>query len=513
MTLRTYNSIIQNDFNGLAPVFNMTAYPGLYQLDVGLVLSNLYNTAIITLDPPRGISDLNLLPATIFEITTLSEQTSRVRIDIVSTAFHFLTAGLELRNVTGNIDYVNSNNYTVTFNGESTIGNATAETTIQKIKGFSDYNIYMRGDQNGVIDYAAFNNTLARSFSTDQIELLPNFPFHATLLNRVNINQQNLHLYAPVVHLYFTPFLLYQVQGFHDTRGDENRNTFVQGTLANIDGQILCNFNFIFEFSQSESLFNRVFKVVRNDTATQAFTISRFDLLTSNRDFDLAKYQDLGGTAFASKTGNLWKRGVNATVELTLNEHCGNNTFCHFLGRTGRLTAPVTVSGTITNGTSILSGAINNIILSEFASLTNVYLQLIIEYDAFLELSTVRTMLKGNLMISSETNEVMMIRANITYPNNTIPYMPMSGRMLGIYDNLFGLNGLLDLVEVSSSGMVSSEGQIYALSINSLGILGQNCYRNSTLESSLMIQSMDLRNDGFYVNETGGQMDLIDQER
>ena len=502
VTIRTYGSIIRERFDLDNPEFNMTIYPGLYQVDTGLVLSNLYSNFSLTLDPPRGVNNLNYLPASLAEITTLNGATTRANVHTTVSGFDFLAAGIDMANCTGEIDFVNYENYTVTFEGHTSLGNMTMDSTMSKINHETEYNVVVKGNSSQMINYEIFRDTLGGSFSTYNIELLPATEFYEELFDRVNLNSQNIHFYTPTLRLYFQPFLFYRMQGMHDTNGNGVQDCFCQGTLANIDGQILVNFNFVFEFSRSQTIFNRVFNVASNDTATQVFNITRFDLLASNRDFDIAKYDSLQETPFASQYNDLWKRGLNATVEVTLRDDCYEETFCTFLHTVVNMTGPVTLTGQISETTSVLEGPMNNFLMSNLSSFSNVYLQMLIDYDHETATSNVRMQIRGNLMLITENAEVMTVRSNLTYPLSDVHYINMTGNMLGIYENLFNLNNLLDLVEVSATGQINFDGTIDDLSINSLGILGTDCYTNSTLESSLMIQAMDVRQNGYFINES-----------
>lgn len=169
----------------------------------------------------------------------------------------------------------------------------------------------------------------------------------------------------------------------------------------------------------------------------------------------MSRYDSLDSSMFASEYESLWKKGMNATVELTLKDNCNNDTFCLFLQDVAHMTEPVTLVGTIVNTTSVLEGPMNNIIMSSFSSLNEVYLQMLIDYNQVDHTTSVRMILTGELILISETSEVLLIKSNITYASDDSTVLGLSGYMLGIYENLFGLDDLLDLVEVSATGEVS----------------------------------------------------------
>lgn len=80
---------------------------------------------------------------------------------------------------------------------------------------------------------------------------------------------------------------------------------------------------------------------------------------------------------------------------------------------------------------------------------------MLIDYNQVDHTTSVRMILTGELILISETSEVLLIKSNITYASDDSTVLGLSGYMLGIYENLFGLDDLLDLVEVSATGEVS----------------------------------------------------------
>lgn len=215
ITIRTYNSVTRNSYSSDAPEFNMTAYPDLYQLDVGLVLMNLYQNQNIALDPPRGVGNLNYLPATLLEMTTRSAVTTRVRISTAISEFYFMAGNLAMTESVGEIDFYSETQYSVIFDGSTRVGDLNTTSSMEKESYEEGYTILMTGTANEYMDYEIFEQTLGVSLTTEPIELLPNYEFQEIMLDRVNINEEYLHFYTPTVRLYFEPFLLYRMQGFH----------------------------------------------------------------------------------------------------------------------------------------------------------------------------------------------------------------------------------------------------------------------------------------------------------
>ena len=128
--IRTYNSLTNYSFEAVFPEFNFTLYPALYQMNVTLLLQNLYNDSGLQIEPPEGINTIDILPVTLAEITTQNEQTVRVRIDTVVISPDAVAAGMDLYNGTGTVDFTDQNNYSILIRGQGLTSNQITSTGI-----------------------------------------------------------------------------------------------------------------------------------------------------------------------------------------------------------------------------------------------------------------------------------------------------------------------------------------------------------------------------------------------
>lgn len=186
---------------------------------------------------------------------------------------------------------------------------------MSKTDNNKDYVISLNGSEGAILTYTSLNNTVLPSMTVNDIDLLPDSEHSQAILKRLSISEKGLHFATPVIKMYFSPYLMYKIQGFHDTNGDGKPDCFVQGTLANWDGEILSYYNYLFDYGKSQDIFVRAFDVYNNDTAAKSLQITKFSLSTSNRDFDMTQYKELTNSQFAANTAALWRKGLNATVE------------------------------------------------------------------------------------------------------------------------------------------------------------------------------------------------------
>ena len=210
--------------------------------------------------------------------------------------------------------------------------------TMTKTVEQSEYNVMLAGAEGEVLNFEVLNSTLLSSISVNHVNVLPTNEHAQRVLRRMNITHESLHFARPVVRLSFAPYLIYRVQGFHDTNGDRDQDCFVQGTMVNLDGEILAFYSYLFDYSRSQDLFGEAFRVQSADTAIAALTLGRFRFTTYNRDFNLSRYEELATSEFANSVDSNWHQGLNAISFMARFSRSAANSFSFPCGFKNSLT-------------------------------------------------------------------------------------------------------------------------------------------------------------------------------
>jgi hypothetical protein len=318
VVIHTYNRIIEEEFDRDNPRFTLTIHPDPLQVDITNIIQNLFNLDTLEFHAPRGLSTIRYLPALSARVDIENRMSTHASIVTQTPRFEFATAHVGISGTTLRIEFEGPRNYDITINGMTSLNNLDFYNTMSYSFGDRDYRILLTGDEDEVLDYQTLGTTLVDSLGVENSNFLPSNPHALRLLTRMNITESGLHFARPVIRLSFSPYLLYRVQGFHDTNGNGDLDCFIQGTMVNIDGELLAFYSYLFDYSRSQNLFQESFRAQSGDTAIIALNIIRFRFTTYNRDFDLGRYDDFLQSDFAQQIDTHWYQGLNATVDIDL---------------------------------------------------------------------------------------------------------------------------------------------------------------------------------------------------
>ena len=317
-SVNTYNAIIDSEFDRDNPSFNLNIRPDPRQLDITNLIQNIYQLPDLQMDTPRGLSSVRYLPVLSARVHLLNRLVQHTSITTQTPNFEFLSAHIGITRTEMRVEFDGPSNYTVTVNGATSLGGMSFRNTMRKSIDQSEYNVMLSGEEGQILNFEVLNSTLLSSISVNHVNVLPTNEHAQRVLRRMNITHESLHFARPVVRLSFSPYMIYRVQGFHDTNGDRDQDCFVQGTMVNLDGEILAFYSYLFDYSRSQDLFGEAFRVQSADTAVAALNVDRFRFTTYNRDFNLSRYEELSNTEFVSSVDSNWHQGLNATVDINL---------------------------------------------------------------------------------------------------------------------------------------------------------------------------------------------------
>lgn len=133
--------------------------------------------------------------------------------------------------------------------------------------------------------------------------------------------------------------------------------------------------------------------------------------------------------------------------------------------------------GGINDEVSILSHDLPDHSLASFMTLQSNRLQMVItnlENDA----STFAMRIRGDLNILLEPERNLTFGVNIRFNEQDPQLITIRGVINGIYEDVFGMRNLLDLVTTSFSGYLTEDGHITNYNITGLGAFGVDCYNS-----------------------------------
>lgn len=279
---------------------------------------------------------------------------------------------------------------------------------------------------------------------------------------------------------------------------DSNKDQSVLANFINLDGSVFSYVKFTFDNKSSNDAFKHFYDVTSTDGGLKSLDINGFQIITTNRDFDMQQISLLNNDFLDVDTQEdiIAKMGVNTKVYADLITDCGDYTFCRIM-KSNLVYSQFEFEGPIEKEKTVLSTKINNFQIQSGETFSDSSLQIIISSQIS---SKASLNLKGNFVIVTEKDRAISLDANWDFGNNANSDITLNGRMLGIYDNVFKI-GLIDLTEVKVNGKLNSTGDIYNLNLSGLGIFGKNCYSHNELIDSL--QSQDSQQSSTIVDLSG----------
>lgn len=218
--IKTYSNLVETTFSKDKPLFTVSIYPDSKQIDSYTLLRNLHSLSTLEIMAPRGLSSIKYLPVLSSRIDIISNAASLTVINSQAPNFEFLSKDIGIRDVTVKTEFKSETNYTVALSGKTQIDSVECHTTMTKTDNNKDYVIAINGSERAILTYSSLNNTVLPSMTVTDINLLPDSEHSQAILKRLSISEKGLHFANPVIKMYFHPYLMYKIQGFHDTNGD-----------------------------------------------------------------------------------------------------------------------------------------------------------------------------------------------------------------------------------------------------------------------------------------------------
>lgn len=313
----TSNLDIESNFDAENPEFVIDVMPNDLQIDIDILLRNLFRLNEVQIDPPKGLSSVRRLSVDFAHIGFLNGDIVAASIRSTSPDFDFLSEHVGLSDVNYRLHFRGNNDYESTFTGTSSIGGVTFDTTLQMTQDDIDYLITLTDNQHQTLNYFDISSTIIPTISTTEVELQPDdASSHA--LDNLEIDNAGLNLSSPNITMSFRPYMIYTIEGFHDTGGDDITDSYARITYADIDGAMLIHNRYLFDYGRSQSIFNAAFEIEEIESAFNGLTMTSLVFNTYNRDFDFTEYQeysDVQGDTMAH-----WERGTNVTINTELHD-------------------------------------------------------------------------------------------------------------------------------------------------------------------------------------------------
>ena len=218
--IKTYSNLVEANFSKDEPLFTVSIYPDAKQIDSYTLLRNLYALGSLEIMAPRGLSSIKYLPVLSSRIDIISNAASYTLINSQAPSFEFLSKDIGIKDVTAKIEFKSESNYTITLSGKTLVDSVQCYTTMSKTDNNKDYVISLNGSEGAILTYTSLNNTVLPSMTVNDIDLLPDSEHSQAILKRLSISEKGLHFATPVIKMYFSPYIMYKIQGFHDTNGD-----------------------------------------------------------------------------------------------------------------------------------------------------------------------------------------------------------------------------------------------------------------------------------------------------
>ena len=495
--ITTYSRIIDQEFDSNNPKLDVKIYPEDFQIDITTVIQNLFLLNQLTLTPPRGLSSIKYLSFSTAKFSLVGSKVIFIDIKSKVTYFEFLSAGIGIENSVVEIEFYSQSNYTSTFRGNTTLSELEYANTMTKRVNSASYETLISSSMNVMMDYSTLSSTIFASLSDDDINIFSENEYDTQILLSLGITKSKLHLYDSAFDITLSPYILYKIQGYHDVYGDGIVDWFVQGSMANLDGSIQSVYNYKFDYSKSQDLFFHSFNVKYNDTSWKYIDITKYTLITMNKDFDITNYEGLQSSDLGTKSTS-WKKGMNATVEIKLKDDWEDDAFWQFMKTKVGVTNPITLSGFVNETKTILDGPLSDLSLNSLMSMRSTKLQMIITNNGDGSTS-VKLKIKGDLDVIIDDIPITFA-STISFDKYDRSAINLSGLTNYIYQNLYDLDNLIDVLEAELEGDLLVSGEVKDFSILGNSVLGHHWYNSDSYSYLLMNQNKRETDESYYYN-------------
>ena len=500
LKITTYSATIEDSFDSNNPSLDVYVYPEDFQIDITTIMQNLFLINSLTITPPKGLSSIKYLQAMKTKFFLVNKIVTYIDVKSKVSYFEFLDAGIGIENSLVEVEFFSQSNYTSTFTGNTTLEDLLYSDTMTKKNSSDSYETLLTSNKEQMMDYYALSNTIFASMSDDEINIFSDSEYDNNLLSKLNIAKPTLHLYDSTFKITLSPYILYKMQGYHDVYGDGVLDCFVQGSMANLDGAIQSVYNYIFDYSKSQDLFFYSFNVKNNDTSWKYIDITKYMLTTANKDFDEANYIGLNSEDFV-KSATSWPKGMNATVEVKLKDDWEDDAFCQFMK--SKDNHPITLSGIVNETKTELTGIISDLYLNPLMTMFNTNLLMIIKSNGD-NTTNVSLKIKGDLYVTID-DIPMIFYSTISFDQYDRSVISLSGLTDYIYQNIYNLDNLIDIIEAKIEGNLLTTGEVEDFSILGSSVLGHFWYNSDSYSYLLINQESRDKDVSYYYNNTDVQ--------
>ena len=494
VALTTMNGNISDNYNRNNPEFQWTLGldPEEEQMNVNLLISLLdpLNSVDITISsqigentftefdetvsiiPPKGLSSINQLSLNAATFTSVGGDFTDLVMNIRVPDFDFLPLGVATMANRGIVHYTNSSYNRVFISGLTYIDDQRYISQFIKDYRRNTYNITLFATSDSILRFSAISDILFPTISVGATNLLTTDMLSLNLLSRFGIYERDTILRNAVIQVNFTPFLMYRVDGeiqSPDSEFDNDTAILFDATFVNLDGSVLSYVTFDFERYGVRQSFQTCFGATNGDAGVQALELDQFQLISVNRDFNTDKVSELRNeNIIAYRDGGvLLKDGLTASANMSLLEDCNDNTFCTLL-KNRQVPGNFSLTGLVQAPITTITADVNDFSLNPVVNYNGTTLSLNITLEEF-----IRASLNGNFIAPLEPNRKILIGTTWTFTNTTSFYIDLNGAKNDIYQDAYTLPWL-DLVQVSVSGNIASNGTIVDFDLSSEGLIGQD---------------------------------------
>lgn len=528
----TLNSDISDDFSSSHPTFDWNVQPHTEQLNVNLLISlldeqnsvdssvslqlgeedNAQYDSIVTIIPPHGLGSISALSVISATFTSTSGEFSDLLMTVDVPDFDFLPLDIATTANQGLITYNGVDNNRVFISGTCTLDDQSYATQFVKNFDADHYRITLEGSLNTVLSFSAISQYIIPSISIGATNVLTTNELGQEVLSRFGITEENTQIMNVRIVIELSPFLFYTVRGNIQSQ-DSNENPYdLYANFVNLDGSILSYVDIGFEEYGPRQAFQTTFGTSNGDAGFQALNFGGFGLISVNRDFNtdkVSQLRDQNLVAFRD-SGVILKDGVSAYLNAQLIDDCNGQTFCTLL-KQREVPSEFSFTGYV-NDTTVLTATMYDFSLSSAVEYSSVSLSLTVPMGGYVAAS-----LAGTLATSVEPERDLTLPSTWTFGDSAQDYIRLSGTKRDVYQDVFTLEWL-DVIQVSVTGQIVSNGTIINLNIAGAGLLGHNCYTRRELISELQTQDDPetpgpinyIDNDG--VTEVGDHLDAVNPD-
>ena len=293
---------------------------------------NQYYEIDLIIPPPKGLASLAKFSYSKAVVKTRDDKMVNTYFDMNIPDFSFLPLEIETGSNSCNINYTDVNTVEVKIIGTTKLSSATYRSEFIKTTSIQYYTVTLYAID-GVLTFDSIRQDFLPSLETGSINILTSDQASLDNLARFQITEENTIIQNPIIEINFYEYYVYRISGsikYGDGNGDW---CSVKAELSNLDGEVLSYMRFYFPSAQSLKTYNTFFNTQDGDSGFRSLTINDFQVISSNRDFNMDKLDALRHTSIIaySSSGVILKDGVTVFMNAQLLTDCLDYTFCRYI--------------------------------------------------------------------------------------------------------------------------------------------------------------------------------------